>query len=138
MNNLKIPQEPLVLPRWSLYAIYLLFMGQGFALVFTDSIATPKLGLADYLIPYGYSMVALSATALLGAYKRWEWLECAFSFLLFSLLTSFVAATLVDWFTDITDRGALGIVAVIAALIPALRSVVLFHGLIWRRRVGKK
>lgn len=127
-------KEELILPRWVLYLTYLIIAVQGVFLAIADSIAVPKLSLADYLIPYGSSVTVLSLLSLWAAWKRWEWVECLSTFFLFAGLTSFVWITLFDWINDTTDRGALGIVTALVLLITLARSAVLFLGLLPRRR----
>lgn len=127
--------DSLVLPRWVLYAIYLIIIGQGIALIAADSFAIPRLGIADYLIPYGTAISGLALTSLVAAFQRWAWVECVSTFLLFAGLTSLVGFTFIDWMDDVTDRGALSIIAVLVLLLTFARAAVLFVQLVWRHAV---
>lgn len=129
--------EPFTLPRWVLYLVYLIIVGQGILLTLADSIAVPKLGLADYLIPYGLGVTILASVSLVAAYFRREWVECLSTFFLFAGLTSFVFFTFLDWAFDAADRGALSIVTILVLLLTLARSTVLFRGLVWRRAVRR-
>lgn len=123
----------LVLPRWVLYATYLVVILQGIALMSADSLAVPRLGIADYLLAYGSAVALLGAVSLVSSYLHWEEVECAAAFFLFAGLTSLVGFTFFDWLNDTTDRGALSIIAVLVLLFTLGRFVVLFRGITQER-----
>ena len=137
--------EPLVMPRWMLYVIYILFAILGMVLVVGTNAAAGD-SVDDYP-PYGFSISVSAMVALFTSSFRhragmspetiwYRFVECLSCLTLFSLLSTYIAYTVGPWLAGDTDTGAIGIVVTIASILPLFRWIVLGNGIIryWAAR----
>lgn len=137
--------EPLVMPRWMLYVIYVLFAVLGLVLVAGTNTAVGD-SVDDYP-PYGMAISITSTVALFASSIRhrngitpdtvwYRFTECLACLVLFALLSTYIAYTVGPWLAGDTDTGAIGIVVTIASLLPIFRWIVLGNGIIryWAAR----
>jgi len=137
--------EPLVLPRWMLYALYLLFVTLGIILAMAGTADIPDS--PEEFQPYGIAITVSAGIALVASAVRhragidpstvwWRAVESFADLCLFALLSAYIIAAVDRWFHGDLDRGALAIIVTIASLIPLFRWIVLGKQLVtyWANR----
>jgi len=145
IQTMKAEQVPIIMPRWMLYLFYAMFAILGITLAVFGSVSVMSSTPAGYILPYGTGIFFTSVIALFGAVAtrheasprvRRTLLELIPVSGLFSLLSVYIASTVIPWAQGDIGKGSLGVVVTISALIAFMRTVDL-GGHVIRKLVAK-
>src|ERR1700743_2747443 len=117
-------KRPVIIPRGLIVAVNGLFVLLGIVLTWDGSPSLVDATSRSYLVPYGLGVALSACVALIGSTSdktSFELTEGIGALLVFSLLTAYVAATVVPAVEGDLDKGALAVIVVIASILSATR-----------------
>lgn len=131
--------EPLMLPRWTLYIVYGLYVlfGLGLAYGGSSELSPDYHSLVGALGPYGTSIAIIATLCVVAALSpKHPLIESVFSGFLCAVLSSYFVLTLDPLFTGDLDVATRVALLLIAGVIPAVRCISLGNIAIrkWARR----
>jgi len=132
IQTMKVEPVPIIMPRWMLYLFYAMFAILGVTLAVFGSVSVMSSTPAGYILPYGAAIFFTSVIALFGAITtrheasprvRRALLELIPVSGLFSLLSVYIASTVLPWAQGDFAKGSLGVVVTISSLIAFMRTI---------------